>query len=359
MKDFSERIRVKIASSVFLFAFLFAPVSVPAFSKGGDVDAFLENLLRDDYHISYETQEVAIFFSKGEPDVYRYKVGVLRPDKMRREKYSIHGTVEEVMTHDGELQIIYNPSKRVVIRGPAVKEKRSDESIRELISLIKKNYNIKFLGNAVISGRNSLAFSIEPRRQGTRPGFRVWVDHETALPLKTEIYSVNGEMSYLSTLSHIVINPSFPQDYFVIMVPHGTMAYEVSVPSNSPSISKIARVKKGYPERIPGGYVLKEEREDKKGQIQLIYHDGLNSISIFSYEWDQKKMGNIGKIKEGKGNALEKIAFNGFEGYFCRRDNENLMSFISGRRRYTVVGKASKEGLIEIAVELKGRGLKR
>ncbi len=344
---------------IFLLHSMVMPVPGRAFLEGNDVDAFLETLLKEDYPVSYKAQEIEIAFSGGQTEIHRYKIGKLKPFKMRKEKYSIYGTMEEVLSHDGELMITYNPARRVVVRSPVVMERRSPETMKELISLIKRNYHVRFLGNAMVSGRGALAFSIEPRMKGTRPSFRVWMDHETAVPLKTEVYSIKGDLSYLSALFDVEINPSFPQDYFVIMVPSGTRAYELSLPARNDSGDSEVDTRKRYFETIPGGYVFKEAKVDGDGQVQVVYHDGLNSISIFLNRWNHEGVSEVGKVKTGKGEMVEKITLDGVEGYFCSRDRESVVSFVSNRRRYTVVGAISREGLIDIALELKKRGLVR
>ena len=208
-----------------------------------------------------------------------------------------------------------------------------------------------------VSGRESLLFSIKPKERGTRPAFKIWIDDETALVLKTEAYSSEGVLTYLSALSHIIINPSFSHNYFAIMVPRGTIAYEPATSIIKTHSSEIVRKRWDYPNRLSGGYILKKAMEDDRGQLQLLYHDGLNSISVFSEKWRHEKNKISGKIASGMNSLIEKVKMNGFEGFFCRRGTENIMSFISNNHRFTIVGAVSKGGLVEISRDLKKRSL--
>ena len=346
---------------IFAFLLFFAVLSAhSAFASEDPIDSILENLLRDDPSVSYEAEEVVIAFSQGEPKIIRYKVGRLKPNKMRREKYGLDGKVEEIVVNDDKLQIVSFPAKNIVIRSTLPKGEEHSGPKKEIISLIRKNYDIEFGANAAMSGRRSILVSIRPKAAGTRPSFKVWIDHETGMPLKTETYALDGSLSYLSSLFNIVINPSFPQDYFVIMVPQGTAAYEQqpAPPAATPSASG-GKAKKTFIERLAGGYVLKEAMVGHKGHVQLVYHDGLNSISVFSEDWDNDKDKFMEMLKKGSGKVIEHVKRNGFEGFFCNRGAENVMSFISNKHRYVVVGEASKEGLIDIAVELKKSSLRR
>lgn len=340
--------------------FLFFPFSSPCFSETSlsqnQLDKLLGNLLRGDYYVSYEAEEVTIQFSHGEPLINRYKVGKLKPFKMRREKYAIDGSVEEIMVHDDELQIVSYPKKNIVIRSPRRKTGMEAEDNREQIDLVKKNYRIILAGETVISSRASVIMSIAPREAGSRPSYKVWIDHETSMPLKTETYSIDGSLSFLSTLSNITINPSFRQDYFVIMVPRNTVAYEQPQPeTNFPGEKK--KLKKFSYYNLGGGYVLKERLLDEAGNLQLIYHDGINIISLFSEDWPDERAEFLKKMDESPGGMVERINRKGFKGYYCDRGGENVMSFIYDKHRYVIVGEVSKEGLVDLAMEFKKRKL--
>ena len=71
------------------------------------------------------------------------------------------------------------------------------------------------------------------------------------------------------------------------MVPHGTTAYEQPpAVTKTPDERKILK-KLPYFE-LGGGYELKDRLVDEKGNLQLIYHDGLNMISLFSEDWTKE-----------------------------------------------------------------------
>ncbi|MBE9503198.1 MAG: hypothetical protein IME96_03380 [Proteobacteria bacterium] len=356
---FAKNLKPSLTFLVILYISVISPTRSSAFSDVKNVDHILETLLKGDYYVSYQAEEVVIFFSNSEPKIERYKVGRLKPHKVRREKYNLDGTLEEVVVNDEDLQIISYPKRKMAIKTPLSKSKKATDSKKELIGLIKNNYDVKYVNNDEVSGRKALVISIEPKEIGTRPAFSVWFDSETGLIMKTETFDTHGRLSYLSSLRNIVINPSFPHDYFDIMVPSGTVAYELS--GTVVKIYSPDKVKKhgDFIERLSGGYVLKEVMEDDNGQLQLLYHDGLNSVSVFSEQWSNERSRMPGNAESGAGQLLEKVKINGFEGFFCRRGPENIMSFVSDNHRLTVVGEVSKQGLVNISIDLKKRKVRR
>ncbi len=278
------RVRAMIQSFfvkiLIVFSFLSFSSCFSFASSDEYVDSILEALLRDTHPVSYEAEEVVIFFSESEaPRVHRYRTGVFKPYKMRRESYGIDGSVQEVIVHDSEMQIVYYPSEKIVVRSPREKI-RDSQIVEEMAVLIKANYDVHIEGEAKVSGRKVYIVSIMPKKRGTRPGFRVWLDRDYLLPLKTETYDLKGNISYQNTYRKLAINPSFKQDYFVIMVPPGTVAYESAAAAGNPKDYEMPELK-----QVPGGYVLKEALKGEDGHFQIIYHDGLNSISVFSEDW--------------------------------------------------------------------------
>jgi negative regulator of sigma E activity len=269
---------------------------------------------------------------------------------MRRESYSIDGSVQEVIVHDDEMQIVYYPSEKIVVRSPREKI-RDSQIVGEMIVLIKANYDVHIEGEARVSGRKVSIVSIMPKKRGTRPGFRVWLDRDYLLPLKTETYDLKGNTSYQNTYGKLAINPSFKQDYFVIMVPPGTVAYESTAATGNPKDYEMPDL-----QQIPGGYVLKEAIKGEDGHFQAIYHDGLNSISVFSEDWNE-----TGAEKMfGRSEAMvEIVTLDGLDAFFCRRGTKGLISFVSEGHKYTVVGEVSKEGLIAISLDIKRMSMKR
>ncbi|MBE9536229.1 MAG: hypothetical protein IMF07_03530, partial [Proteobacteria bacterium] len=91
----------------------------------------------------------------------------------------------------------------------------------------------------------------------------------------------------------------------------------------------------------------------------IIYHDGLNSISVFIEDWNEAENLSAGKMFSRSGAMLERINFKGLDAIFCKRGSKRLVRFISEGHKYTVVGEASREGLIEISLDIKRKSMER
>jgi outer membrane lipoprotein-sorting protein len=354
--------KYKIYSGIIALLLLFAALPTFSFAALNEKQTYriLNSLLADSYEVSFEAEELLIAFSDdGAPQIKRYKIGRLIPNKMRRDTYRIDGSIEEIMVQDEDMQIVSYPDKKMVVRSLRNADTKTKAISSELVSLVGENYNIKSSGKEMVSGRSALVVAISPKEKGTRPSFRVWIDHETSLPLKIETYAIDGTLSFLSTLSGVVINPSFPQDYFVIMVPHGTKAFEsqAATSENISNSTKKPSARKSRP--LKGGYYLKEAGLSDSGHMQSIYHDGINSISVFSEDLSAVDSVRVKKNAKNSKGILNNVKQGSFEGFFCSRNRNNILSFISGNHRYIVVGEVSKKGLIDIAIDLKSEILEK
>jgi len=338
---------------------LLLPAAGGAYQEGDDADAILQNLLREDKYVSYEASEIVTVFAGGQQQLYIYKIGQQKPDKLRIEKRTLDGKVQEIMVHDDKLQIEYYPEENIVIKRRRVKKHESPKQFKEHLSLVRSNYDVKIAGNASISHRNCTLVDVTPKERGTRPRFRTCVDNEMSLPLKRETYSTNGDITYMSTFTDILFNPSFEKDYFVIMVPRFTTAYELEEPDTNSPQPDAPRSEDHPPYTVPGGYVLREIRKDGDDSFQLIYYDGLNRISAFMESGSRDKGMQGDESSRAKETNMERVNAEGFQGFFCDRGTEKIVSFTANDYKYTVVGEVSKEGLINISSEINKRSLKR
>ena len=350
--------KYKIYPGIVALLLFFAALPTLSFAALSEKQTYriLNSLLADNYEVSFEAEELLIAFSDdGAPEINRYKIGRLMPSKRRRDTYRLDGSIEEIVVQDEDMQIVSYPEKKMVVRSRLKPNIKSKAISTELVSLVRQNYHIRSMDKDMVSGRSAVVVVISPKEKGTRPSFKAWIDHETGLPLKTETYSIDGTLSFLSTLSDIVINPSFPQDYFVIMVPPGTKAYEQ--PSTaSDDIDRVeGSVKRSVTSVLKGGYLLKKTGLDERGNPQSIYHDGLNSISVFSEDWNDNLSMKMEKEAKNSETILNKVKKGRFEGFLCSKNRNNILSFISGSHRYILVGEVSKKGLIDIAIDLKAK----
>jgi sigma-E factor negative regulatory protein RseB len=147
---------------------------------------------------------------------------------------------------------------------------------------IAAHYELQELGTAKLVGRSCRAVSVRPR-DAYRYGYRMWIDEETALPLKVELLDAEGEaleqlmftqISYPASIDDSAFRPADVPERDYVWIRHQ--------PKDSPATQPSAAVAGRLP---PGFRLVMQERQIMPGLQQpvahLVFTDGLATVSAF------------------------------------------------------------------------------
>jgi negative regulator of sigma E activity len=142
------------------------------------------------------------------------------------------------------------------------------------MELLLRNYTIRQMRVEPIARRKCVMMALEPKHPGN-PTKLVWIDVETALPLKTQMRGVDGSLTEESQFLIIDYHPHLSLSRFNVPGPV-VGEWPTAVPDFD-----IVDVHRGG---IPPGYRLIETqvRRAPKGQVVafLIFSDGLNTLTL-------------------------------------------------------------------------------
>jgi sigma-E factor negative regulatory protein RseB len=193
---------------------------------------------------------------------------------------SLDGSGREYIRNESEV-ICYLPDRRTVLV-----EKRAEEST--LLSTVpvyserlEANYSIELGGATKTLGRKTQLVLVKPRDQ-FRYGYRLWLDQETAMPLKSQLCDRNGnvieqllfaELHFRERISADLLKPAVAADGFKWLYQD---AQQPRV--RSASLEWVIRP--------PAGFRLTTWRiqaiAGSSAPVQhLVYSDGLASVSVF------------------------------------------------------------------------------
>jgi sigma-E factor negative regulatory protein RseB len=206
----------------------------------------------------------------------------------------IDGVVhEKITTQEGNgLEIIRNGNEVHCIlpdRKSVLIENWSDDST--LFSTLPASelrfgseYDLSIVREERVAGRHALLLAIRPH-DGYRFGHRIWLDRDTAFPLRTELVSGDGsllvqlkfaDIDLQSDIPRAALMPSFSLDEF-------TWYAEPAQPELVPAESDWSS------DQVPTGYRLlsttHEILEDADVPVtHIMYGDGLATVSVFIAE---------------------------------------------------------------------------
>lgn len=141
---------------------------------------------------------------------------------------------------------------------------------QRLLALLSERYELALAGPGRCSGRPGEV--VEARRPGGTVAGRFWVDAESGLVLRREVYDAHGRLLRSSAYVDVVVGTSL------------VLTQPVRASNAAPRVARDEPAALGLPAELPGGYSLFEvERplHDGTPVLHLAYSDGLSTVSLF------------------------------------------------------------------------------
>jgi sigma-E factor negative regulatory protein RseB len=193
----------------------------------------------------------------------------------------LDGEAREIVRTANETQCIL-PARRLVIVDPM-----GGSSLRDALPVysggIEEVYSVARLGRQLVSGRIATGVRVSPR-DGYRFGYELWLDAETAMPLKTMTVADGGhrvvelmhftEIEFPEQISDEALAPQWLEDDFSYHRPE-----KLQAPASREAAAQWTAT------RLPRGFRLSMSSRDvmASGRVgeHLVYTDGIASVSVF------------------------------------------------------------------------------
>lgn len=230
----------------------------------------------------YRGRKVVVDFTPHGPQVTSMSVLCQPGGRERREFQAPHG----LLVVDGRHAWQYFPQRGVVVKRPARSEGgevlRPEQLRRALVS-----YEVISTPAAPVAGRSSRTLEFTPRQSGSRPRRRIWIDADTGLILRAEVYGPTGRLSWLSVFEDLEYHPALDVTAFTMPVPSGVRLMEVGAePCLEPAqAARLAGLPVALPGYVPEGFerqCIRARRQRDYGEIQVVFGDGLSLLSLFA-----------------------------------------------------------------------------
>lgn len=201
--------------------------------------------------------------------------------KVTERLVSLDGSGREIIRNEDEV-ICYLPDRRTVLV-----EKRTDEStllaaVPSYNEQLEQHYNIERGASTKALGRRTQLILVQPRDQ-FRYGYRLWLDHETAMPLKSQLCDREGnvieqilfaELHFRERISADALKPAVTGEGYRWLRQD---AREVQMADSNMGWNVI---------HLPAGFRLTTWRVQviagSSAPVRhLVYSDGLASVSVF------------------------------------------------------------------------------
>ena len=246
---------------------------------------------------------------------------------------ALDGVAREIILNGDEVQCIL-PDRRAVLL-----EQSSDVS--PLVSALptysdelRRHYEFTLHETARVVERQTQIVSIKPK-DGFRYGYMLWLDQDTAMPLKSQLIDEQGNVLEQILFTRLEISDSIPRSAVEPTI--NTEGFTMFRPPDA--VSQTEETRRLRASRLPGGFALSAATH---GPIagspypvdHLVYSDGLATVSVF--------------IEDPK--STPEVA----EGH-SRFGSANAFSLTLDGRQVTAVGEVPRQTVESIAISLRAQ----
>ena len=245
-------------------------------AEGADGLEWLEKMSRAMKSLNY--QGTVAFMKNGQLDTMKY-IHVAKDGRQQERLLSLNSPLREVIRDSGIVSCTFKEShKRLVNHRPV-----SQSFILDLpsdLSSLSHLYHIFVGGEAAVAMRPASLIEIEPRDE-FRYRRSVWIDKEHFLPLKVEVYDLNGSILEQVVFTDIDVEQAMPfsqvdqRDGEELEIQH---IHRVQSESFNKASFRLSFVPDGFHRVF---FTRMSMHKSTKPVDHLLLSDGFSSISIY------------------------------------------------------------------------------
>ena len=204
----------------------------------------------------------------------------VRAGRVTERLLSLDGSGREFVRNNDELTC-YLPDQHTILVEPRQERGPFLGSLPQFGTDVNDFYRIEALANARVLGRAARVIAVNPKDQ-FRFGYRLWLDENTAMPLKTQLCDSHGQVIEQILFARLDMPDNIPDSDLTPAVHTEGMrwVHQGSQDSASPALSAYR------PSALPPGFRLTVAGAQTLGgasvpATHLVYSDGLATVSVF------------------------------------------------------------------------------
>ncbi|HLK61166.1 MAG TPA: sigma-E factor regulatory protein RseB domain-containing protein [Chthonomonadaceae bacterium] len=245
-----------------------------------------------------------------------------------------------IVFSDGQTNWQYEPLQNLLAKTTLVP--MSEQRDREVEALIESNYRMALVsGRESIAGRSTYVMDLLPHHAG-KSSQRRWIDKQTYKTLRVETHYTDGILARMVTYDQVTLPAVVAEADFLPMQAKNMQV--VSTPASSVNILTRAIPEQFAslelkPEAALGFQLIQVSSSeiDRLPATQLLYSDGIETVSIFVQQGDQAVLTVPANWKK---LAIRNISvFENIDGHL------DALTWIRNGRRYTAVSHLTPSAL--------------
>jgi len=216
---------------------------------------------------------------------------------------SVDGVGREIVRQQDEVQCVF-PDRQIVLLDERKDVSPLVSALPSYSEELRRHYDFALHGSARVAERRTQVVGITPKDE-FRYGYMLWLDDETAMPLKSQLMDDGGHTVEQILFTQIEISDSIPLSALEPSI--DTQGFDFIRPPDV--VSESERPLQWRVSRLPGGFRLSvATRSPMAGSRypveHLVYSDGLATVSVFIENPNSKPEVGEGFSQLGSANAF-------------------------------------------------------
>jgi sigma-E factor negative regulatory protein RseB len=215
---------------------------------------------------------------------------------------SLDGVGREIIRQDEQVQCIL-PDRRIVLLEERKELSPLVSALPSYSAEIEPHYALTLHSNARVANRQTQVLEIKPLDE-FRYGYMLWLDQETAMPLKSQLIDDKGSIVEQILFTEIEMPSSIPPEALEATI--DTTGFTMLRPPESTPLTEDIPWRAAT---LPGGFKLSVATQSPIAGSEypvehLVYSDGLATVSVFIENPNTKTEVGEGFTNVGSTNAF-------------------------------------------------------
>ncbi|MBI3092599.1 MAG: DUF4367 domain-containing protein [Candidatus Tectomicrobia bacterium] len=314
----------------------------------------LERMAQAELSQVYAGEKVVADLTQPVPKFLHFRVIRLLPNLERREFLHTNNQPADVVVNDGNYLWHYQPLRGLVEKrkAPSLQQRRTLQ-LRTL-DLIKENYAVKVQAlEQPLDGRRADLLEFSSKLESARLLRRVWIDRETGLALRTEVYGLDARLTHLSYFTRINFSPAVYSETFELRVPNSTRMRTVeelslsTLREISQEFERSQSVRVHRPSYLPPGFSIirsQVQSVNSEKKVLLKFSDGLNTLLLYQTV--------LPSAPRPSNQPSRPIDIGGVAGHIFELGYVRALKWHRDGNYYTLVGNLPEEELVRTAASI-------
>lgn len=251
-----------------------------------DGPALLREMDRAFVELDYDG--VFSYFSGNDMSSLRV-VHKLVDDVQRERLVHLDGSLREIVRHGSDVSCIVMPGDDLIALERSIPAGPFARAFVREFDRIAGSYTVENVGTGRVAGRFARRLEVTPK-DSHRFGFRLWLDHETHLLLRSELVDQTGKRLEIFSFQNLVIGPAVRDEDLEIEEMDGSLVSHLRLDREAsnwePPKSTHTMPQEWELAWLPPGFAMANSNiRHKASSVQtvntLMYTDGLAAFSVF------------------------------------------------------------------------------